>query len=285
MTVIVADTTCSLPRELLIQLGIPFVPQVVMFGEESYHDDAEFKTAVFLQKLKASSSLPKTAAPEPTLYHPIFQAAQEKKEPVLVVAPSGKLSGTVRSAQTAAQDFPGLDIRIIDTLTVSCNLGALVLEAHKFAQGGMPINTIEAHILGMIPRGRLYFVVDTLEYLAKGGRIGGAKALLGELIQIKPVLAIRNGQAEAYEQQRTRKRSIARLEEIAQTQCPKSPEAHLAVIQVAAEDEAAALAGRLKLAMNLPEVPVYELPPAIVVHGGPGAIGLGFFVEPPAKAA
>jgi DegV family protein with EDD domain len=285
MTVIVADTTCSLPRDLLLQLGIPFVPQVVIFGEESYHDDADFQTAVFLQKLKASSSLPKTAAPEPSLYYPILESAQQKNETVIVVAPSGKLSGTVRSAQSAAQDFPGLDVRIIDTLTVSCNLGALVLKAHELAGAGHPADVIEARIREMIPRGRLYFVPETLEYLAKGGRIGGAKALLGELIQIKPVLAIRDGQAEAYEQQRTRRRSIARLEEIAETQCPKSVEAHLAVIQVAAEEEAAGLAGRLKTAMHLSEVPVYELPPAIVVHGGPGAIGIGFFVEGPEKPA
>lgn len=277
MTTIVADTTCSLPREVLLERGIPFVPQVVMFGEESYHDDADFQTPVFLKKLKASASLPKTAAPEPTLYHPIFHAAQERKEQVLVVAPSGKLSGTVRSAQTAAQDFPGLDVRIVDTLAISCNLGALVLMAHDLARAGQGAEAIEARIGEMIPRGRLYFVVDTLEYLAKGGRIGGAKALLGELIRIKPVLAIRDGQAVPYEQQRTRRRSIARLEEIAEEQCPKSAEAHLAVVQVAAEEEASLLAGRLKAAMKLADVPVYELPPAIVVHGGPGALGVGFF--------
>lgn len=283
MTIIVADTTCSLPIDLLSERGIPFVPQVVIFGEDSYHDDATFDTAEFLRKLKASSSLPKTAAPEPTLYHPIFQQAQAKGESVIVVAPSGKLSGTVRSAETAAQDFPGLDVRVIDTLAVSCNLGAMVLKAHTLAQVGQSPDVIEARIKEMIPRGRLYFVVDTLEYLAKGGRIGGAKALLGELIQIKPILTIRDGQAEAYEQQRTRKRSIARLEEIAAAECPRSPEAYLAVIQVAAEQEAADLADRLKASLNLAEVPIYQLPPAIVVHGGPGALGLGFFTASAGK--
>jgi len=189
------------------------------------------------------------------------------------VAPSAKLSGTVRSAQTAAQDFPGLDVRIIDTLTVSCNLGALVLEADAMARAGQSADAIEARINALIPRGRLYFVVDTLEYLAKGGRIGGAKALVGELIQIKPVLTIRDGAAAPFEQQRTRKRSIARLEEIAAAECPRTAEAHLAVIQVAAEDEALALSDRLKSRSGIAEVPIYELPPAIVVHGGPGAIG------------
>jgi DegV family protein with EDD domain len=285
MTVIVTDTTCGLPRDLLVSRGIPFVPQVVMFGEQSYHDEGELDTAAFLNKLKASPTLPKTAAPEPTLYHPIFQSAMHKKETVIVLAPSEKLSGTVRSAQTAAQDFAGLDVRIIDTQTVSCNLGSLVLEAQAMAQAGKTPDEIVRHIEEMIPRGRLYFVVDTLEYLAKGGRIGGAKALLGELIQIKPVLAIRAGQAVAYEQPRTRKRSLMRLEEIVESQCPKSVEAHLAVIQVAAEEEARTLAAHLKARMGLTSVPIYQLPPAIVVHGGPGAIGVGFFVEAAAKAA
>lgn len=285
MTVIVADTTCSLPRALLVSRGIPFVPQVVVFGEQSYHDEGELDTAAFLMKLKASPTLPKTAAPEPTLYHPIFQAAMEKQESVIVLAPSEKLSGTVRSAQTAAQDFVGLDVRVIDTRTVSCNLGSLVLEAQAMAEAGRTADEIAGRIEEMIPRGRLYFVVDTLEYLAKGGRIGGAKALLGELIQIKPVLAIRDGQAQAYEQPRTRKRSLLRLEEIVESQCPKSAEAHLSVIQVAAEQEAHELASRLQASMGLPSVPIYELPPAIVVHGGPGTIGVGFFVEAAAQVA
>ncbi len=278
MTIIVADTTCGLPRELLQSRGIPFVPQVVIFGDQPYHDDGELGTAEFLKKLKASPALPKTAAPEPALYYPIFSKAREQGQSVIVVAPSSKISGTVRSAQTAAEDFPGMEILIIDTLTVSCNLGALVLMADDLAKAGKSVGQIESAIQELIPRGRLYFVVDTLEYLAKGGRIGGARALLGELIQVKPVLAIVNGQAEAYEQQRTRKRSLARLVEIVESQCPKSASAHLAVLQVAAEAEAADLAADLMSSMGISEVPIYQLPPAIVVHGGPGTMGVGFFV-------
>jgi DegV family protein with EDD domain len=283
MTVVVADTTCGLPRELLCSRGIPYVPQVVMFGDQAYHDDGELDTAAFLRKLKQSPALPKTAAPEPTLYHPIFKAAQDKGECVLVVAPSGSLSGTVRSAQTAAQDFPGLEVRIVDTQTVSCNLGSLVLIADEMARLGKSADEIQRRLEDLIPRGRLYFVVDTLEYLAKGGRIGGAKALLGELIQIKPILAICHGQAEAYEQPRTRRRSIARLQAIVESQCPRSPEARLCVIQVAAEAEARQLSAQLQAVMGLTDVPVYELPPAIVVHGGPGALGVGFFAEAAAQ--
>jgi len=277
MTVIVADTTCGLPKSVLDGRGIPFVPQVVIFGDESFHDDGELDTPEFLRRLKASRSLPKTAAPEPTLYYPIFEKARERGESVIVVAPSAKLSGTVRSAEVAAQEFSGMDIRIIDTLTVSCNLGTLVLLADDMAKAGKSAEQIEAAIAEWIPRQRLYFVVDTLEYLAKGGRIGAAQALVGELIQVKPILMICDGAAAPYEKQRTRKRSLARLAEIVESQCPKSEAAHLAVLQVAAEEEAQALSADLKTRMSLPEVPIFQLPPAIVVHGGPGTMGIGFF--------
>ncbi|MFZ5912055.1 MAG: DegV family protein [Chloroflexota bacterium] len=277
MTIIVADTTCGLPRDLLAKRGIPLIPQVVMFGEQSYHDDKELDTAAFLQKLKASATLPKTAAPEPPLYYPIFEGAQAKGESVVVIAPSGKVSGTVRSAETAAQEFPGLDVRVIDTLTISCNLGALVLVADDLAKAGKSAGEIEAKVRALIPRGRLFFVVDTLEYLAKGGRIGGAKKLLAELLEIKPILAIREGQVEAFEQQRTKKRALERLVEVVAGECPKTPESHLAVMQVEAESEAREFAARLKAVVPVSEIPIYELPPAIVTHGGPRTMGVGFF--------
>ena len=278
MTIIVADTTCGLPHELLEKRGIPVIPQVVMFGEESYHDDKEFDTTVFLQKLKASPTLPKTAAPEPPLYYPIFEDAKKKGESVVVVAPTSKASGTVRSAETAAQEFPGLDVRVVDTLTVSCNLGSMVLVADDMAKAGESADEILAKLNDMIPRGRLYFVVDTLEYLAKGGRIGGAKKLLAELLEIKPILQVKNGQVEPFEQQRTKKRALARLVEVVTEQCKGGDEAHLCVLQVAAEKEAESLVQELKAKVFVSDIPIYRLPPAIVVHAGPKAMGVGFFL-------
>ena len=279
MTIIVADTTCGLPRDLLAQRGIPVIPQIVMFGEDSFHDDKEMDTATFLQKLKASKSLPKTSAPEPPLYFPIFKEAQEKGESVIVVAPTGKASGTVRSAQTAALEFQKLDVRVVDTLTISCNLASLVLVADDMAKAGESADAIVAKLNDMIPRGRIYFLVDTLEYLAKGGRIGGAKRLLAELLEIKPILQVKNGQVESFEQQRTKKRALARLVEIVAEQCPGGESAHLCVIQVEAESEAQSLAAELLSRVSVPQIPIYELPPAIVVHAGPRAMGVGFFVK------
>ena len=278
MTIIVADTTCGLPREMLTERGITLIPQVVIFGEESFHDDKDLDTASFLQKLKAFKSLPKTAAPEPPLYYPVFEEAQKKGESVVVVAPTGKASGTVRSAQTAAQEFPEVDIRVVDTQTISCNLGSLVLLANDLARAGKSASQIVATLEDLIPRGRIYFLVDTLEYLAKGGRIGGAKRLVAELLEIKPILQIKDGQVEPFEQQRTKRRAIARLVEVVAENCKGGDSAHLCVIQAEAELEARAFAEELQSKVNVPHIPIYELPPAIVVHAGPRAMGVGFFV-------
>lgn len=279
MTIIVADTTCGLPREMLTRRGIPLIPQVVMFGEEAFHDDQELNTAVFLQKLKASKELPKTAAPEPPLYCPVFEEAKKTGESVIVVAPTGKASGTVRSAQTAALEFPGVDIRVVDTLTISCNLGSLVLVADDMAKAGKSADEIVAKLNYLIPRGKLYFLVDTLEYLAKGGRIGGAKRLLAELLEVKPILQVKDGQIEAFEQQRTKKRALARLVEVVAEQYKGGADAHLCVLQVEADKEAETLVTELKAKVDVQNIPIYELPPAIVVHAGPRAMGVGFFIE------
>ena len=278
MVKIVADTTSGLPRETLKMLSIPLLPQIVCFGEDSFRDDTELDTAAFLQKLKASASLPKTAAPPPQLYHPVFEQALKDGDDVVVVAPSAKLSGTVRSAEVAAQDFPKLKVCVVDTQTVAGNLASLILLAHEWAAGKAGADIIVDRLNEWSPRGQLFFLVDTLEYLQKGGRIGGAKALLGEMLQIKPILCLQNGQVEPFEQQRTKRRALARLLEIVEEQCPKSPQAHLCVMQADAVQEADALAADLKSRMNLTNIPIYELPPAIVTHGGPGVLGIGFFV-------
>lgn len=278
MVKIIADTTAGLPHELYRTLGIPLIPQIVCFGEESYRDDTELDTATFLKKLRASRELPKTAAPPPPLYHPVFDQACKEDEEVVVVAPSAKVSGTVRSAEVAAQDFPQLKFHVVDTLTIAGNLGSLVLLAQTWAQEGKSAETIIHDLNEWIPRGRLYFLVNTLEYLQKGGRIGGARALLGELLQVKPILCVREGQVEPFEQQRTKKKALARLVEIVEEGCPKGGESHLCVMQADAMEDAEALVAGLKTKMSLSSIPIYELPPAIVVHGGPGALAVGFFV-------
>jgi DegV family protein with EDD domain len=277
MVKIVADTTCGLPRESFRSLNIGLIPQIVCFGEDSFKDDSEIDTATFLKKLQAFPSLPKTAAPPPILYYPLFEEALKNKDEVVVIAPSAKVSGTVRSAESAAQDFPGLKVHVVDSQTIAGCLASLVLLAKEWADEGASAESIVQSLGQWIPRGRTYFLVDTLEYLQKGGRIGGAKALLGEMLQIKPILCVQNGQVEQFEQQRTKRRAVARLLEIVKASCPSEAEAHLCVMQAGALDEAETLVSALKELTGLHEIPIYELPPAIVTHGGPGLLAVSFF--------
>lgn len=279
MITIVTDTTAGLPRELTNQLEIPVLPQIVIFGEKSFRDDTELDTATFLKLLKASPNLPKTSAPPPPLYYPIFEKAVNNGETIICIHPSSKLSGTVRSAQVASQDFPKADIRIVDTQTIACNLGTLVLLANKWAKENIDKNLLLTRLDELITRSRIYILVDTLEYLHKGGRIGGAKALVGEMLQVKPILTIKNGQVEPFEQQRTKRRALIRLVEIAKEQCPAGEDSHLCVMHADALPEAESLANELKDVLAIKEIPIYEVPPAIVVHAGPKVLGLGFFAS------
>jgi DegV family protein with EDD domain len=277
MVRIITDTTAGLPRELTAKLGIPVIPQIVIFGEKTYRDDTELDTLTFLKLLKESKQLPKTAAPSPELYKPFFLEAAGKNDPVLVIAPSEKVSGTFNSAMTARKDFPNADIRVIDTQTVAGDLGTLALLAHQLAQQGKTADEIESRVRDLIPRGRTFFLIDTLEYLQKGGRIGGARAILGELLQVKPILQIKEGQVAPYEQERTKKRALGKLIEIVCEQVKVSSSPHLCVMHVEALEDATALALTFTSQLNISNIPIYELPPAIVVHAGPKTLAVGFF--------
>ncbi|MBN1178026.1 MAG: DegV family protein [Anaerolineae bacterium] len=280
MVKIVTDTTSGLSPAVAEQHGISLLPQIIVFGAQSYRDDTELDTQAFLSKLRAASELPTTAAPPPALFVPVFEKLLAEGHSIVCLHPSTELSGTVRGAAVAAQDFPGADIRVVDTRTIAAPMAMIVLQANRWAQEGLDADTIVARVEDLMPRQRVYFVVDTLEYLHKGGRIGGAKALLGGLLQIKPILHIQNGRVEPLEQQRTGKRAKARLRELVMQDCPHGPESYLCVMHVEAEAEAQALAADLGAALDVPEVPIFLLPPAIVVHGGPGILGAGFFVRP-----
>jgi DegV family protein with EDD domain len=279
MVTIVADTTCSVPQNQIHALGIPLLPQIIIFGDQQYRDDSEITTEVFLQKLKASSALPKTAAPAPALYNPIYKDELAKGNSVIVIAPSAEISGTARSASVAAEDFPGADIRIIDTRTCAGGLGSIVLEAQKMAKQGLDANAIEKKVRDLSARQRIYFVVDTLEYLYKGGRIGGASALFGSILQVKPILTLRDGRAEAAETQRTKKRALARIVEIVGNDCPHNEAGLLTISQCDTYEDAKDLAAQFQKVTGITDIPIYEVPPAIVVHAGPKVMAISFFLK------
>lgn len=279
MVRIVTDTTACLHPETARKYGIPVIPQVINFGNDSFLEGIDIDIPTFMAKLKASAELPKTAAPPPELFVEQFQKITLHGEPVLCIHPSIHVSGTVRSAQIAAAEFPGADIHVMDTGFVASPLATMVERAAEWAAAGEDIGTIRARLDEMIPRCRIYFLVATLEYLAKGGRIGGAAALLGSLLQIKPILTFQDGRVNQFEKERTHKQALARLKELAAAQIASTKEGYLTVMHAGAPEQGHALAEELCARLRLTTVPVHDMPPAIVTHGGPGVLGVGFFTD------
>lgn len=279
MVSIFADTTSSIPVEEAKTLGIEYFPQIIIFGDESYRDDYEIDSSTFLKKLVASPSLPKTAAPPPSLYNPLFEKHLSAGNSIIVLTPSIKVSGTFRSAEVAAQEFPNADIKVIDTLAIGASLASIVKTANKYAQEGLSSQEIIDKIEDLKNRERNLFVVDTLEYLHKGGRIGGAKMLFGSLLQVKPLLSLKNGQVEPVDSQRTFKKALARLKELVVSECKVKGCSMFCIQHGAAEQEAKSLAEDFKQLLGIDKIEIFELPPAFLTHSGPGVLGVSYFVD------
>ncbi|MBA3073632.1 MAG: DegV family protein, partial [Anaerolineae bacterium] len=252
-------------------------PQIIIFGEKSYRDDTEISTVEFLDKLRKSTSLPKTAAPPPALYTPIYEEIVKNGDSALVLTPSSKVSGTFRSATVAAQDFQDADITVIDTKLIGPGFGTVVRLTVEWSQQGVSMEEIKKRIEDFSKRSVIYLYVDTLEYLYKGGRIGAAKALAGSVLQIKPILLFKDGQINQFESQRTKKRAISRIIELVQQECPASPDSHLAILEADAMDDAIELRNSFSSYLNLKDIQICDLPPAIIVHAGPGVLAASFF--------
>jgi DegV family protein with EDD domain len=280
MVQIITDTTACLDPQFALRHNLPVIPQIINFGEQSFYEGIDIDNAAFLKRLTSSPQLPTTAAPPPELFVEQFNRLVPLGEPILCIHPSAEISGTVRSAQVAAQDFPGADIRVIDTRLVASALRTLVELAVAWKAEGLDADTITARLNDLSSRSRVYFLVPTLEYLKRGGRIGGAKALLSSMLQIKPILALQNGRVESYENERTHKRALERLKEIVRHQLPPSGDGYLSVMHAGVPDEAKTLADDLKQSTDQVNIPIVDMPPAIVTHGGPGLLGVSFFVHP-----
>ena len=279
MVRVFGDTTCGLTLEQAKELGIEYIPQLVIFGEDTYRDDTEIDSATFVRKLKESVDLPKTAAPPPSLYTPIYQDMTEKGDCGIIICPSAQMSGTVRSAETALEDFPNLDVRIIDTKQIGGNQAVLLKYAKQWADEGRSLDEIETLVNEKNTHGKIYAVLDTLEFLCKGGRIGGASKLLGDILQIKPILTVVDGKVESFEKQRTKKRALARIIELVESECKDFKNGDITFGTTADNPDIPFLKQEFKSRFGVEDIPMFNLPPAIMVHAGPATIIVSFFTN------
>ncbi len=275
---IVTDTTATLPPGFAAAHQIVVVPQIVLFGQDSFFEDVSMTYAEFIRRLKISPQLPKTAAPLVGDLLDAYRRQLASAQTILSIHPSSDVSGTVRSALTAKQEeFINADIRILDTRQVGGNLASMVIAATEWAESGVSADEIMRRLQAMVPRGRTYFVIATLEYLQKGGRIGGASALIGSALQIKPILELQNGKVEVLEKIRTHRHALTRLKELVVEQCLRSPDARVCVMHADDRPVAQQLQRDLQTALGLQAIPIYTIGASITTHAGPGTVGVGFF--------
>lgn len=280
MIKIIADTTSCLPVQKMQKLGIEFVPQIITFDKISYRDDYELSIEEFLEKLRNSKNLPGTAAPPPAMYTPIYRRILENGDSALVITPSSKVSGTFRSATIAADEFKTDRIQIIETNTIAGNLGSIVLKAREWAEQGMEMELLCERVRDLAARERTFFLVPTLEYLHKGGRIGGAAKLIGTLLQIVPILTLKDGQVEVYEKVRSMKQAINVLVELNVNICENNPEAYLTMGHCDSQELFDRISNQLRDRLGHEEIPALSAPPAIIVHAGPGLVVTSCFTKP-----
>ena len=275
MTVrIVTDSSCDLPQEMADALGITIVPLSVRFGDTEYIDRTTITTDEFWKKCAESAVLPETAAPSPGQFETAFtDLADAGASAVVVIALSSSLSATMQSAEIAAKGVAGrVDVRIVDSRSASMGLGLTVLDCAEAARKGASADEVVALANSLIPHTHLFGALDTLENLKKGGRIGGAKAMLATALSIKPLIEIRGGLVEEAGKQRTRSKALAFLIDVLKQHDGKLERVGILHAQCADID---AFVQMVKSVYS-GEIIVGDIGAVIGTHAGVGTIGIAF---------
>ncbi len=275
---IVTDSACDLSPEVANHHGIEVVPLSIRFGDEEFVDRRDLSPQEFWRKVAASKLLPETAAPSPGAFEAAFRrAAEEGADGVVVVSLSSKLSATIGAAQLAARAMSDLiAVEVIDSCSITMGQGTMAVEAARAATSGGSIADVAAVVRSLVPRTRVYGALDTLENLKKGGRIGGAQALIGSLLSVKPILDLSSGAVEQAGKQRTRTKSLIHLAQIVAD--VKAEHGHVENVAVMHGDASDVDQFLELLAVSFPRdaIVVGQIGAVIGTHGGPGVMGLTF---------
>jgi DegV family protein with EDD domain len=274
---IVTDSACDLSEQLVKEHGIIVVPLSIRFGEEELEDRRQLSPAEFWDRCRGKGALPETAAPSPGAFQAAYQqAVDEGADAVLCLTISSKVSGTFASATTAADTFDAAPVRVVDTYSLTMGQGLLAIAAAEDAAAGKGLDELVAATEARIPRTRIYGVLGGLEHLQRGGRIGGARALLGSLLNIKPVIQLKDGEVAEESKQRTRARALAYMTDKVKADAPLE---RIAVADGACDDLPAVLASVEGIATDHPLLHV-ELGPVVGTHAGPNTVGVCYIVRP-----
>jgi DegV family protein with EDD domain len=271
---VISDSSCDLPEELVRRFDIEIVSLSIRFGEDEYTDRVDLTPGEFWAKCKASKTLPATAAPSPGSFQAAYQRAKESGcDGVIVLTLSAALSATHQAAVIASEAVAAtMAVRVVDSKAVSMALGLLVVDVAERAQSGATLDELVEYAEKQLPKVGIIAMLDTLEHLVKGGRVGGARALLGQVLAIKPLLELNNGVVVEAGRQRTRAKALAAIAAVARTHTPLR---RLALVH----GDSSELNALETLIGDIPiEFPliVADMGPTVGTHGGPGIIGVAW---------
>ena len=275
MTVkIVTDSSADLPAQLAEELGITVVPLYVRFGEEVYRERVDISEDEFYQRLQHDPIHPVTIQPNPQDFANAYQKLAPEADGIVSIHISSKLSGTCNSALQAKEQIEkGCPVEVVDSLAITMGLGLLCMAAAKVANAGGSMQQVVDEVKKIIPNIHILGLMDTLEYLRKGGRIGKAKALLGSVLNVKPLVTLKDGEVVPGGQARTRTKGIERLFDLVQS---ASNIQDLAITYSTTLDEAQTLAERIAPIFAKEQIIITRLGTTLGVHGGPGFLVVAF---------
>lgn len=276
---IVTDSTADLPQGLVDDLSIAVVPLKVHFGEEEFLDWIDLDSDSFFKKLKDSEVMPRTSQPSPADFEAVYKRVGEDGDAVISIHISSHLSGTYQSATIAKSMLDGMDIEVVDSKVTSMALGAVVVAAARAAKAGKTKEEIMAQLYNNLGKVRVYFGVDTLEYLQKNGRIGKAAALLGGLLNVKPLLTLKDGVIIPKEKVRGKSKVQERLVAIIGEDLGTDVKGTAVVLHGNELEEGLKLKEKVEAAYNFSEVIISSIGAVIGTHTGPGVLAIAVLPE------
>jgi DegV family protein with EDD domain len=273
---IVTDSTAYIPVDYVEKYDLRVAPQVLIWGEETYRDGVDIQPKEFYERLQGATVMPKSSQVSVADFKEIFSELHEAGKEILAILVSEKLSGTISSAVQAKAMLPDAHIEIVDSETTAMELGFHVFAAARAAQEGAGIEECKSVAEECKGKSGVVFIVDTLEFLHRGGRIGGATRFLGTALNVKPLLEVRDGQVEALEMVRTKRKAYNRLVELVEERSDGRKPLKLASLHANAPDQARALLEEATERLETEETIIAEVSPVVGTHAGPGTVALAY---------
>jgi DegV family protein with EDD domain len=277
-TAVVLDSTADFPDARERYPNFRVVPLYVRFGDESFKDYVEIDPPRFYERLATATELPTTSQPTPADFLAVYEELAPRYERILSLQISSTLSGTFASAQSAAELLGGEKVRVIDTRTVSAGLALLAIGVQRRLERGTTDEEIDVFVESFGRAHQLLFTVNTLEYLAKGGRIGKAAAFAGNLLNVKPILTIRDGEVVPLKRVRGNQKAFAEFKSLFESTSTDSPHLKVGIVHAAAPERMEALRKLVRGTRPQAQIEMATTLGAVVgTHGGPGTVGLFWF--------